>query len=91
MRSADTNDAVAAQAPNDVPATSEPPTLPPADAEWLTVEEAAALFRCDRKTILLACQRRQLGARRIGRLWRIPRPGVSSTPTGHGPRGGSAR
>ena len=41
----------------------------------LTVDEAATLLRCDRKTVYTAIQRGKLpGVRRVGRSIRIHRP-----------------
>jgi excisionase family DNA binding protein len=46
-----------------------------ADPEILTVDEAAALLRMDRKTVYALVEKRQLpGARRLGKCIRIHRP-----------------
>lgn len=48
------------------------------EPEFLTVDEAAALLRVDRKTIYASIARREIEVIRLGRVIRIPRQMVVS-------------
>jgi excisionase family DNA binding protein len=43
------------------------------EADVLTLEEAAALLRCNRKTLVEALVRKQLPGKQFGRIWRLSR------------------
>ena len=44
--------------------------------EFLTPQQTAELLQLPKRTVLALCRRGMLGARKLGRLWRIPRDGV---------------
>ncbi len=44
--------------------------------EFLTPNQAAELLQLPRRTVLELCRRGELGARKLGRTWRIPREGI---------------
>src|SRR5262245_9680172 len=47
--------------------------------EILTPDEASAALKVPRKTVVLLCLRGELvGARKVGRLWRIPRSALEA-------------
>ncbi len=44
--------------------------------EFLTPNQAAELLQLPRRTVLELCRRGELGARKLGRTWRIPRQAI---------------
>ena len=44
--------------------------------EFLTPQQVADLLQLPRRSVLSLCRRGELGARRLGRLWRIPREAI---------------
>lgn len=48
--------------------------LPPANASWLTVPEAAAVLRCSVKTVRRLLERRELSYHKVGGRVLIHRP-----------------
>lgn len=42
----------------------------------LTPDQAAALLQLPKRTVMELCRRGELGARKLGRRWRIPRKGI---------------
>ncbi len=44
--------------------------------EFLTPQQTAELLQLPKRTVLALCRRGDLGARKLGRLWRIPREAI---------------
>ncbi len=44
--------------------------------EFLTPQQVAEVLQLPRRTVLMLCRRGDLGARKLGRLWRIPRDAI---------------